>query len=769
VSAPRELLHSQERTPVARGDESLARATDHVEPYVALLRREQQLDAIQRSLGWRVLSYYGPYKRRFVAPAWRRLSRLLAQWVRGSAEPEGHPYAAWARFAERVHAHEAADRSTLVSLVLITDARSRAACASAIAAILAQRHAAWELVVASVGDGERLDAVVTDALQDPRIRWEPARYPTRAAAFNALVPHLRGEIVALVPPEVTLATNALSVVARTFADAASDVVYTDEDAQDRGGRRFAPRFNPGWSPDLLLSRMYWSHVAYYRHAILMRALPLAEDTGGADRYDCALRVTEQAVNVTHIPRLLAHVDLEVGAPDEASAATAAEQRVLEAALARRGIEATVRSHGAGAYRVQRAIRAPARVSVVIPTRDGLTMLRRCLDAVERTDHPDFEIVIVDNGSRADAMLAFLAATPHRVLRAPGPFNFSRLNNGAVRETSGRHLVFLNDDTEPCDPGWLRSLEEHAQRPEVGAVGAKLLYPDGRIQHAGIAVGIGDLAGHPFRFRRQDEAPDETRNVSAVTAACLMMRRECFDAVGGFDERLPVNSNDVDLCLRLRARGYLVVYTPHAILRHFESQTRGARALPDDAWLMTRRWRDVLRGDPYYSPNLVLAEETGDPDLSKPDGMVRLYDGPPTADGTLVLGPGENAGQPFFAIGPHLAAIVVRAVVTGATPERALTLRVSEAPDNPTAVRTVRTATRGRGDDEWWFCFEPIAGSADRFWYFRVEVAEGHTVVLQRRSVPSEVMGPCFENDVPAHGTLRFQVYARAPERSATTA
>ena len=425
----------------------------------------------------------------------------------------------------------------------------------------------------------------------------------------------------------------------------------------------------------------------------MRALPLAEDAGGADVYDCALRTTEQSVNVVHVPRLLAHVRDATAAVVDAPRVRAAERRVLEAALARRGIEAVVRPHGDG-HRVQRAIRTPARVSVIIPTRDGLAMLRRCLDAVERTDHADFEIVVVDNGSSEDATLAFLAATAHRVVRAPGPFNFSRLNNGAVPETTGRYLVFLNNDTEPCDPGWLRSLEEHAQRPEVGAVGAKLLYPDGRIQHAGIAVGIGDLAGHPYRYRRQNETPDDVRNVSAVTAACLMMRRECFDAVGGFDERLPVNSNDVDLCLRLRSRGYLVVYTPHAVLRHFESQTRGARALPDDAWLMTRRWRDVLRGDPYYSPNVVLADETGEPDLSKPDGMVRLYEGIRAAEGTLPLAPGGSAGQRFLATGPQLSAIVLSSVDHG---RRA---GAGAHAGHPRVIRERDDHAHGRRGDPW---------------------------------------------------------------------
>ncbi len=212
-----------------------------------------------------------------------------------------------------------------------------------------------------------------------------------------------------------------------------------------------------------------------------------------------------------------------------------------------------------------------------------------------------------------------------------------------------------------------------------------------------------------------------------------------------------------------------MYTPHAVLRHFDSQTLGARALPDDEWLMTRRWRDVLRGDPYYNPNVVLADETGEPDLSKPDGMVRLYEGTRATAGTLPLAPGGSAGQCFLATGPQLAAIVLRALITGDVPERAVTLVIRESPESGTNVRTVGEAIRGQTDDEWWFCFEPIADSAYRFWYFRVEVAEGHTVALQRRTVASDVMGPCFENDAPAYGTLCFQVYARASNRCATTA
>jgi GT2 family glycosyltransferase len=745
------------------------------EAYVALLRREQQIDALQRTLGWRLLAHYGPYKRRFVMPAWRRLQRMFAQWMRGGA-PARRAYDEWAQFSERVHAaipDDALDAEAHahVSVIMLADASSRPHVDHAVAAMLAQRHQAWELMLTWIGDTDGLRAVASTwstGASDPRIRVDPQPHASQADAVNAAVARAEGGIVALLPPRAILAPDALRVVTRAFRATTCDVLYGDEDEQDDVGHRGAPQFKPGWSPDLLLARTYWSNAVFYRRSTLTKLLPLAPELEGAHGYDLALRVTEQRATVTHVPRILAHVSRVLVSAEVSPSAVSrdAGRRALVAALARRGVAAAVHAHGPTSYRVERAILAPARVSIIVPTRDGLAMLRRCLAAVERTNHPDVEVLIVDNDSREEATLAYLARCRHTVVRAPGPFNFSRLNNLAVARATGRYLLFLNDDTEPCGPDWLRALEEHAQRPEVGAVGAKFLYPDGRIQHAGIAVGIGGLAGHPFRFRR--EAPDEIRDVSAVTAACLMMRREVFDAVGGFDERLPVNSNDVDLCLRLRARGLLVVYTPHATLYHYESQTRGARAQPDDAWLMTRRWREVLRADPYYSPNLDLLEETGDPDLSKPDGLVSLYEGVAAAAGGLRIEGGGNVGQRFFAPGADLTAIVLRARVTGPDPERALRLVIREAPDRSEALRTVERSVVGRSDEERWFCFEPMAESADRFWYVRIDVAPGHVATLERRAVASDVMGPCFVDEAPSHGTMVFSLFARAPYRTTMT-
>lgn len=744
-------------------DDAWGPPAPQAEAYVALLRREQQIDALQASFGWRLLSRYGPYKRRYVLPAWRALRRAL-DGLRGRRGADAlQPYDRWAAFVARLRAANgveagAESQPRLVSVVMTVDASSVESSERAIASLLRQEHCEWELSVARVGK-----CGVGPRNADPRIRTDPNLYDSEAAALTSVLAGVRGAIVARLPTGVTLAPDALSAVVSAFDETGFDVAYTDEDLRDLSGRCRGARFLPGWSPDLLLSSMYWSRVAYFRSELVARLLPLAPTIDGAHGYDLALRATEQRVAVVHVPRVLAHVH---SSPDAAMVEAAGARRALEAAVVRRGSGARVTEIGSGVFRVRYPIVARAKISVVIPTRDGFHMLRRCLAALARTDHPDFEVLIVDNGSCDEATLALMASSGHRVLRRPGPFNFSRLNNEAVRETSGRYVLFLNDDTEPTDPGWLDALEEHAQRPEVGAVGAKLLYADGRIQHAGIALGIGGIAGHPGRFARQ--LPEVVRDVSAVTAACLMMRREVFDDVGGFDEALPVNSNDVDLCLRLRSRGLLVVYTPHAVVRHYESQTRGARATADDHWLMSRRWRDALLDDPYYSPNLDRREEGATPDLEKPDGWICSYGGVPCADGVLDLGAGEFVEQRFFTSADQLVGIMVTATVAGPSPDVAMRLVVRRDSEGAGTLRSVARSVVGLRDDERWFRFDPIPATRDRFLCFRLEVAAGHAVTLRRHPAASDVMGPCSENGRPSFGTLQFRLFARAPYRCASS-
>jgi GT2 family glycosyltransferase len=751
--------------PAPRDVAAVEPPTVDAEALAALLRREQQIDAIERTLGWRLLSYYGPYKRRFVLPLLRWLRRQFTR-LAGRDVGTDDSYEAWAAFADRfrdVSPPVRASAAGTVSIVLAVDVATRSDLDAALASILAQSYPAWDVRV--VGVGAR---TVLPDVDDPRISIDADLHATHADAYTAALAEVRGDFVALCPASVALATDALRVAVDALAASAGDVLYSDEDLRDDRGRRQAPQLKPAWSPDLLLSWMYWSRVTFYRRTFLARLLPLRTALDGAELYDLALRATEHEARIVHVPRILSHVHAP---PATAGTLTSKERdagrRALAAALARRDIAGSVEWHDGGSvYRVRRAVTAAQKVSIIIPTRDGLAMLARCVRAIEATDYAPDEIVIVDNGSVEPATLAYLATTPHKVVCAPGPFNFSWLNNLAVAQCDGFYVLFLNNDTEPCDPGWLRALVEQAQRPEVGAVGAKLLYGDGRIQHAGIGLGIGGLAGHPYRFARR--ALESVRDVSAVTAACLLMRREIFDAVGGFDERLPVNSNDVDLCLRVRERGHLVVYTPHAVLHHYESQTRGFRAAPDDAWLMTRRWRDVLAADPYGNPNVDAADERGALDASKPDGMVCLYAGGERAGGALELDPRHGAGQRIYATRANLCAVVVRGVVLGPMAERALRLTIRESPASAATVRTAARAVVGRAADELWFCFDPIADSAERFWYFVVEVGDGHVLTLRRSPIVSDVMGPCFVNHVPSHGTLAFRLDARAPYRCITS-
>src|SRR5205085_5932372 len=251
-----------------------------------------------------------------------------------------------------------------------------------------------------------------------------------------------------------------------------------------------------------------------------------------------------------------------------------------------------------------------KISIIIATRDRIELLSRCIETlIAKTSYHDYEIVIVDNDSTTPEAQHFFTHTLHRVLRYEGPFNFSAMNNLAVEQTDSPWLLFLNNDVEIIESEWLTAMVEHVQRPEVGAVGARLLYPDEKIQHAGVIMGVGGIAEHAFKnFGAEDAGVcrqlQVTRNYSAVTGACLLTRREVFQQIGGFDEaHLPVTFSDVDLCLKMRRAGYLIVYTPFAKLIHHESATRHRSAEPRESDVIRQRWDDVIARDPYYNPNL----------------------------------------------------------------------------------------------------------------------------------------------------------------------
>ncbi|OGX11546.1 MAG: hypothetical protein A3K11_12655 [Nitrospirae bacterium RIFCSPLOWO2_12_FULL_63_8] len=284
-------------------------------------------------------------------------------------------------------------------------------------------------------------------------------------------------------------------------------------------------------------------------------------------------------------------------------------------MRRRGYEARVESIRPGLYAVRYKLTGTPLVSIIIPTRDRWPLLQQCLRSIEeKTSYARYEIIVLDNDSTEPEALTGLngIADKWRVYPYPGPFNFSALNNFGAAQARGEYFVFLNNDTQVVKPDWLTAMLEQAQRPEVGAVGARLHYPDGRIQHAGLILGVGGVADHAFKGLAGDAFTyfafaNVVRNVSGVTAACMLVPRRAFEEVGGFDERLQVALNDVDLCLRLRQRGYLIVCTPFALLYHHESGTRGGLHPPQDEELVRGIWGELIRqGDPYYNPNLTLS-------------------------------------------------------------------------------------------------------------------------------------------------------------------
>jgi glycosyltransferase involved in cell wall biosynthesis len=509
---------------------------------------------------------------------------------------------------------------------------------AALISVRDQLYPHWELCIAD--DASTLPHVARIlaeyAALDPRIRL--LRRPRNggiSAASNSALALATGEFVALLDHDDVLPVHALYLVAREIIrHPAADLIYSDEDKLDRRGRRFDPYFKSDWNPDLFLAQNMISHLGVYRTALVRAVGGFRSEFDGSQDYDLALRIVERtdAERIRHIPHILYHWRAITGSAARSPAAKPharlAARKAVAAHLERRGIRAKVDfAPGPSFQEIRYPLTAEPFVTVIIPTRDHSDLLARCLAGLlDATDYRNFEVLIVDNLSaepETAALYRKIAADRRvRVLRYTQPFNFSLINNWAAQQAGGEILLFLNNDTEVIRGDWLRHLVANAVRPQVGAVGAKLLYPEGRVQHGGIILGMGGVAGH-FHLRRRAEDPGYfgrallQQNLSAVTAACLAMRRRIFEEVGGFDDtNLPVAFNDVDLCLRLRERGYLIVWTPLALLYHRESASRPFDLLPDqrqrfqrEIAYMRRRWGTVLDRDPYFNPNLSLWDPT----------------------------------------------------------------------------------------------------------------------------------------------------------------
>jgi len=464
------------------------------------------------------------------------------------------------------------------------------------------------------------------------VPWDIVENLTEAAQPGRYVLHLRANdrLVRHALAEFALAAQA---------EPRPLILFADEDRQGRTGRRYAPWLKTSFDPDLLLQQAAFGHAVAYDAAFLARHKLL--DLRGHRLMLAAARaaLTEGGeAAIRHIPAILLHRAAGfIPAWREQT-----DRAAIAAALAEAGESAELLPVKSGRVRLAAVPRLcwplppqPPRVSIIIPTRNGTALMEACLAGLLHvTDYPNLEILVCDNGSDDPALLARFTEWSRdprfRVLPCPGPFNYSAINNQAAREATGQILLLLNNDTEIRHADWLREMVSHAIRPQIGAVGARLLFPNGRVQHSGTVLGLGGVAGHDMlQSSGQSAGPYDllrlTRRVSAVTAACLAVRREAFLAVGGFDEvGLRVAYNDVDLCLKLRAAGLHNLVTPHAELFHKESATRGDDM--SDAhrarWQMERgimfeRWGEALRTDPYYSPLLSL-----DPPIRIPASELR---------------------------------------------------------------------------------------------------------------------------------------------------
>lgn len=561
--------------------------------------------------------------------------------------PSRGDYAAWRALregpecdaaAEPVASAEALHPQPRVSVLVPVCDPDPAHLRECIASVLTQRYPDVQLCL--VDDASRsaeVRAILADAATaDPRVRvhFRKERGHISRATNDALA-LADGELVAFLDHDDRLAPGALRVMAAALTERPDAILaYSDEDKLDPAGERRDPHFKSRFNPELLLAQNYIGHLVVARANAVRDVGGLREGYEGSQDHDLLLRLTDTATcaQVLHVPRVLYHWREAPGSTAAAALAkpyaAAAGRRAVADALRRRGIPGVVTDASAvrHAYRVLPALPADTPlVSIIMPTRDGGAVLARAVESVlTRTRYPRLELVLVDNGSQTAEtldVLAQAASDPRvRVARDDSPFNFSSLNNRAVARSRGEVVALLNDDVEVLDGDWLTEMVSLALRPEVGCVGAKLLYPDNTVQHAGVILGIGGVAGHahkrfPAAHHGYFGRLHLVHALSAVTAACLVVRRSTYDRVGGLDEALAVAFNDVDFCLRVRATGLRNVFTPYAVLLHHESATRGSDMAPErrmrferEVRLMQARWRDALADDPYYSPHLTRDHE-----------------------------------------------------------------------------------------------------------------------------------------------------------------
>ena len=500
-----------------------------------------------------------------------------------------------------------------------------------IESVLNQTYPYLELCIAD-GSGKNIsvEKVVKEyQANDQRVRYQRLEKNEGIAGnTNAAIRMATGDYLALFDHDDLLAPNALFEVASTIEKDKADVVYTDEDKVTSDLKEhFQPHFKPDFNPDLLCSNNYICHLFVVKRSLALKLGGQDPAYDGAQDYDFIFRCTEEAEKIVHIAKILYHWRVHQAStadnPTSKMYAFDAGKRAIEAHLQRIGAKAEV-SHtkDLGFYRVKYQVQGNPKVSIVIPNKDEKETLKKCLESIwQKTTYSNYEIILVENNSTTREIRDYYQELDGkngvRVVYWDKEFNYSAINNFGISYAKGEYILCLNNDITVISPEWIEELLANCQRPEVGIVGARLYYPDNTIQHAGIVLGMGGCAGSLFVGLARSRGgylhkAALQQDLSAVTAACFMVKKEAFEKVGGFEEKLAVAFNDVDFCLKVRHAGYLVVYDPYAELYHHESKTRGyenteakKRRFQEEIEYMRCHWMpDILR-DPYYNENLSL--------------------------------------------------------------------------------------------------------------------------------------------------------------------
>ncbi len=499
-----------------------------------------------------------------------------------------------------------------------------------------QTYSNWELCFADGSDEAHADVCelcARAAKEDPRIIYQKlGKNLGISENTNHCIEMSHGEYLGLLDHDDVLHPAALFEVMVAICEKNADFIYTDENTfRNKPKDAYCPNYKPDFAPDMLRSQNYICHFSVFSRTLLDRVGMFRSQFDGSQDYDMVLRLSEVAEHIVHIPKTLYYWRASAGSVaadiEIKSYAIGAARAALTEHLARVGLDGTVEeSLAPSTYRIRYKIKSNPMISIMIPNKDHAVDLKRCVDSIlSLTTYKKYEIVIIENGSTEkdtfDCYKQLRLNDCIDIVVWKDGFNFSTINNFGFEHTHGDYIVLLNNDIVVITPDWLQEMLMFAQRDDVGVVGGLLYYPDNTIQHAGIIVGLGGVAGHAHKYYKRSDfgymyRASIAQNLSAVTAACMMVPRHVYEEVHGLDGQFMVAFNDVDMCMRIRRAGYLIVFTPYAEMYHYESKSRGLEDTPvkrkrfrNEAELFKSRWKEEIKaGDPYYNPNLTLDSE-----------------------------------------------------------------------------------------------------------------------------------------------------------------